>query len=95
MTYYVPDATIRILSICHYREDCAGQVSSFFLDDYCIYFTFPSSGGDGNISFNYRGSNYIPHTTVAQNFGKSMELKKLLWLLIRPTMSTTEIGRAS
>ena len=71
---YVPDARVRLLSVCRYREDNAGQRCSFNLDDRGCVFTFPKSIGGGRITFDYRGSNYIPKTTAyAQQFGKSMK----------------------
>ena len=70
---YVPDARVRLLSVCRYREDYAGQKCSFVLNDNGCVFTFPKSTGGGRITFDYRGSNYIPKTTAyAQQFGKSL-----------------------
>ena len=70
---YVPDARVRLLSVCRYREDNAGQKCSFVLNDNGCVFTFPKSTGGGRITFDYRGSNYIPKTTAyAQQFGKSL-----------------------
>ena len=40
---YVPDARVRLLSVCRYREDYAGQRCSFCLDDRGCVFTFPTS----------------------------------------------------
>ena len=69
---YVPDARIRLLSVCRYREEYSGQGCSFLLDDFGCTFTFPKSQGGGKITFDYRGDNYIPKTTAySQRFGKS------------------------
>jgi hypothetical protein len=68
---YVPDARVRLLSVCRYREENAGQGCSFCLDDCGCVFKFPKSVGSGQITFSYQGSNYIPKTTAySQQFGK-------------------------
>ena len=70
--YYVPDARVRLLSICRYREEYPGEGCSFRLDDHGCAFQFPRSSGGGRITFQYRGTNYIPQTTAySQQFGKS------------------------
>ena len=70
--FYVPDARVRLLSICRYRENYPNEGCSFVLDDNGCRFRFPHSQGGGVISFHYRSSNYIPQTTAySQQFGKS------------------------
>ena len=59
-TFYVPDARVRLSSICRFREEYTGEGSSFLLNDHGCSFTFPRSSGGGRITFHYRGTNYIP-----------------------------------
>ena len=73
---FVPQARIRLLSVCRYRDEHRGQRCSFVLDDDGCRFTLPLSIGGGTITFNYRDTNYIPKTTAyAQRFGKSIRQK--------------------
>ncbi len=88
--FYVPQARIRLLSVCRYREEYAGQRCSFIMDDDGCRFTFPKSQGGGVISFNYRDSNFIPKTTAyAQRFGKSMPKNSAFMVLDNSNVNLT------
>ena len=69
--YLVPDARVRLLSLCRYRDEYPNQGCSFTINDAGCCFRFPRSEGGGTVTFNYRGSNSIPRTTAfSQQFGK-------------------------
>ena len=90
MEYYVPDATIRILSIFCYCEYHAGQDCYLLLDYYGCHFMFPYYSGVGTISFNYCGTNYIPCATYfAQQFGTSMESRQTFMVLDNSNINLT------
>ncbi len=81
--YYVPDARVRLLSTCRYMEEFRGQGSFFVIDDTGCKFRFPQSQGGGEITFDVRGSNFIPRTTAySQQYGKSGDTSKQTFMVL-------------
>ena len=65
----MPNARVRLLSICRYQSEYHGEGCKFLISDNECSFTFPSTADGGVISFPFRETNYIPTTTsFAQQF---------------------------
>ena len=69
--YYIPRARVRLLSVCRYQNEHRGEGCKFLLTDDECTFTFPSSVGGGDISFDCSETNFIPTTSsFAQRYIK-------------------------
>ena len=88
--YLVPDARIQLLSICRYREQYPREGCSFIISDNGCSFTFPRSMGGGKITFDYRGSNYIPRATAySQQFNKNFPNGQVFMVLEDSNLNLT------
>ena len=67
MCYYVPDAKVRLFSVCNYTTDGANKGSSFVVDK-LICFNFPTSMGGGKLHFDLMRHGVPATTAVHQHF---------------------------
>ena len=74
--YFIPTARISLLSVCRYQYEHPKQGCKFVLTGDEFTFTFLSSAGGGDISFDVQDSNFIPVTSsFTQQILKQASLK--------------------
>ena len=67
MCYYVPDAKVRLFSVCNYTTDSANKGSSFVIDK-LICFNFATNTGGGKLHFDLMRHGVPATTAVHQHF---------------------------
>ena len=65
--YYVPDAKVRLFSVCNYTANSANKGSSFVIDK-LICFNFPTGDGGGKLHFDLMQHGVPATTAVHQHF---------------------------